>query len=748
MSDGQDQRAGEVPAGGERRWYISRRGFLIGMGVTGAAMALGIPLGLPPLRRAAAGLTEGDAGGFASGTLDPRVWFEVYADGRILLFVPKAEMGQGIHTALGQIAAEELEVAWENLEVRHASTAEADDNFRGTSGSMSVSTLYDPLRQAAATLREMLRAEAALVLGRPAAELVARDGGFELADDPGTRVTYGELAAQDVDWQVPEEAVPLKPPAEFRVIGQPLPRVDLPAKVTGEAIFGYDARAEGVLYGAAVHRPTVEGQMRSAQPGQAEGMPGVVKVVIEDGFAGVVARSRTQAWAARNTLEVEWDEGYLWQQEELEELVTAGGSGGVNIQRVGDAAAVLELSSPITAEYRSGMAAHATLEPQAALAVVGPDGAQVWTSTQFEMNNREAVAGALGLKPEQVEIVPTYLGGGFGRRLEMTGVPSAAVEAARLSRAVGAPVHVGWDRIEEMRDGFLRPLTHHRLSAVLDGGGRIEAMGHEQASGDALFGSFPAPVAKILGFDFGSTRGAQIPYAIANRDTTVWRRPMPLPTGAWRGLGLMANVFAVESFVDELAHAGGADPLQFRLDHLADDELGRRMAVALAAAAEQAGWGGSLAEGRAQGIACCSDGGTVVAEVAEISLDQKAGRIRVHRVVAAVDPGRVINPDGARAQIEGAIVMGTGAALLEEITVKDGRVQAGNFDRYPLLRMAEAPDVETILLEAPDGKPRGLGEPPIGPIAPAIANALFALAGVRLRRLPMTAEQVKAALGN
>jgi isoquinoline 1-oxidoreductase beta subunit len=208
----------------------------------------------------------------------------------------------------------------------------------------------------------------------------------------------------------------------------------------------------------------------------------------------------------------------------------------------------------------------------------------------------------------------------------------------------------------------------------------------------------------------------------------------------------MANVFALESFIDELARAAGADPLQFRLDHLPEDELGQRIAIALNAAAERAGWGGSLAEGRAQGIACCTDGGTVAAEVVEVSLDQASGQIRVHRVVAAVDPGRVINPDGARAQIEGAIVMGTSAALLEEVKVQDGRVQAGNFDRYPLLRMAEAPDVETILLEAPDGKPRGLGEPPIGPIAPAVANAVAALTGVRLRRLPMTAEQVKAAL--
>jgi isoquinoline 1-oxidoreductase beta subunit len=744
----QDQQSDQVPDDSDRRWTISRRGFLIGMATTGAALALGIPLILPPLRRAAAGLTEGDVGGFVRGTLDPLLWFEVYPDGRILVFVPKAEMGQGIHTALAQIAAEELEVAWDQLQVIHASTSQADDNFRGTSGSMSVATLYDPLRQAAATLREMLRAEAARVLNQPAEALVARDGGFELAGEPQTRVTYGELVAGAAEWQVPGEDVPLKPASEYKFIGQSLPRVDLPPKVTGEAIFGYDARAKGVLYGAAVHRPTMEARMRAARPGPAEGMPGVVKVVIEDGFAGVVAESRPQAWAARDALEVEWDEGRLWQQEELEELVTARGHGGVTIQRESNASSLQGGGTPITAEYRTGMAAHAPMEPQAALAIVGPDRAKIWTSTQFEMSARREVAKALDLEPEQIEVIPTYLGGGFGRKIELKTVPSAAVEAARLARAVGRPVHVGWDRSDEMRDGFFRPLTHHLLSAILGDSGRIEALMHEQASGDALFGGLPESVARVVGFDFGSTRGAQIFYAIANRETSVWRRPMPIPTGSWRGLGLMANLFAIESFIDELAHAASADPLQFRLAHLPNDALGQRMGAVLEAAAERANWGKGQPEGRAQGIACCSDGGTVVAEVAEISLDQDSGRIRVHRVVAAVDCGRTINPNGAAAQIEGAVVMGTSAALLEEITVQDGRVPVGNFDRYPLLRMAEAPDVETILLEAPDGKPRGLGEPPLGPIAPAIGNAFFVLTGLRLRRLPMTPDRVKAALAS
>jgi isoquinoline 1-oxidoreductase beta subunit len=675
------------------------------------------------------------------------VWIKVFPDNRVLLYVPKAEMGQGIHTALGQIAAEELEVPWEQLEIVHASTSQADDNFRGTSGSLSVTTMYDPLRQGAALLRETLRNEAARVLNQPAANLLARDGAFEIQGNGARRITYGELVAGAGAWQVPEEPVPLKPRSEYRFIGQAFPRVDLPAKITGDAVFGYDARAEGMLYGAAAYPPTIEGRMVSAQPGRAEGMPGVVEIVIDEGFAGVVAESRMQALAARDALDVEWDEGRLWQQSELEELVSIGGRGKVNIQREGNTGPVIDGGSPVSAEYRTGMASHATMEPQAALVDVKAEGVRVWTSTQFETSVGRDVADALSLEQEQVEVIPTYLGGGFGRKIQMGTVPSVAVEAARLSHAAGVPVHVGWDRTQEMRSGFVRPLTHHRLTATLDGRGRIEAMVHDQASGDALFGAFPQPVGRILGFDFGSMRGAQITYAIAHREVNAWRRPMPIATGSWRGLGLMPNIFAIESFMDEMAHAAGVDPLQFRLDHLGDDEFGQRMRAVLESAAEKAGWGSSLPEGHARGIACANDGGTVVAEVAEVSLEQASGKINVHSVVAAVDCGLTINPDGAKAQIEGSIVMGTSAALLEELIVRDGRVAVANFDGYPLLRMADAPRIEVLLLEAPDGKPRGLGEPPIGPIAPAIGNALFSLTGVRLRQLPMSAGRVREALG-
>jgi isoquinoline 1-oxidoreductase beta subunit len=593
----------------------------------------------------------------------------------------------------------------------------------------------------------MLRIQAISYLNQPAERLVARDGAFELVGDPDTRISYGALVAGVVDWQVPEEDVPLKPAGEFKLIGRSLPRVDLPAKVTGDAVYGYDARAEGMLYGAVARPPTFEATMLSAQAGQASGMPGVVHVVIEDDLAGVVAESRLQATAARDALEIEWDEGTLWQQAELEEMVAVGGPGGVNIQRQGKAHSILADRTPISAEYSVGFGAHASLEPQAALADVDADGGRVWTSTQAESGVRTGVAKAIGVKPEQVEIIPTYLGGGFGRKISLDPIVDAAVSAARLSKAVGAPVHVGWDRTEEMRYGFFRPFTRHKLSAALDGEGRVAALSWQQASGDGLAGVLPEIANRIIGFDIGATRAARITYAIPNLDVTAWRRQLPIPTGTWRGVGLFPNIFPIESFVDELAHAAGADPLQYRLDHLPDSILGQRMRAVLEAVAERAEWGRALPDGRAHGVACCVDAGTVVAEVAEVSLEQNVGRIRVHRVVAAMDCGQAVNPNGAIAQVEGCIVMGTSVALLEEITVKDGRVEADNFGRYPLLKLRDAPDIETVLLQAPDGKPRGVGEPPIGPIAPAIANAFFALTGVRLRQLPMTPERVNSALG-
>ena len=516
-------------------------------------------------------------------------------DGSVSIAVGNTEMGQGAHTGLAQIAAEELEVPLDRLEVIHASTRQAENKYRGTFGSIAIASLYGPMRQAAATMREMLRTEASARLGVAPEQLVARDGRFELIGDSSRAIPYSELVQGNPRWQMPKTPVPLKSPDQFKVIGRSLPRVDAPAKVTGRAVYGQDARLEGVLHGAVVRPPTIEARMLSARAGKAQSMPGVVKVVIEKGFAGVVARSRAQARAARDAIEVTWDKGRLWQQSDLDALVTVGETHGVNILRKGRARSMLAESTTLSVEYRTGLVAHASLETQSALAVVTESGAKVWTSTQFESLAARQVAKALGIKAKQVEVVPTFLGGGFGGKEG----GSAAVEAARLSRATNAPVHVSWDREEAFRNSYVRPMTHHQLAARLNDG-RIGALEWCQASGDSVLGLVPGFLARVIGYDPGAASGAWIYYDIPHRDITVWRRPMPLLTGQWRGLGFMPNSFAIESFIDEAAHAAGRDPLQFRLDHLPDDADGRRMATVLNAAAERAGWVEAAPVGRHQ----------------------------------------------------------------------------------------------------------------------------------------------------
>jgi len=729
------------------RWRLSRRGFLIGMAVTGTALALGIPIGLPVARRRVAELVSGE-GILPASDLNPLLWLEMLPDNRLRVFVPKAELGQGTHTGLAQLAADELEMPWERVEVLHASTAQGEDKYRGTYGSQSILGLYEPFRRAAATMREMLRAEAAVRLKQPPNRLLARNGAFEVSGDPKTRITYGELVSGKTNWRLPNKPATLKAVGAFKFIGQSVPRVDLPPKVKGEAVYGYDFRMASMLYGAVVRPPTFEAKMLSVKSGHALGMPGVVKVVVEEGFVGVVAKSRSQAAAARDSIEVQWDRGHLWQQAELERIITVGGRGALVVQSDGDAAAVLAGGPSLTAEYRVGFGAHATLEPQVAVADIKAKGGKIWTSTQWESAVAEHVAKALGVKEKHVEVIPTYVGGGFGRKADTDSVTHVAVEAALLSRAVGAPVHVGWDRREDLGHEFYRPMAHYRFSASLDDRKRIKAMVVEQATGEVLLGILPDFVGRAMGIDMGAIAGAYILYDMPNREFTQWMRKLPIPTGPWRGVGLFPSVFTMESFVDELAHAAGADPLRFRLDHLPRTGIGARLRAVLIKSAEASGWGTPLSAGRARGIACCTYAGTTVAEVGEISLSRDTGKIRLHRVVAAIDCGRAVNPDAVIAQVEGCVTMGTSAALIEEIIVKDGRVVAENFDQYPLLTMDGAPEVRTILVGRGDGRPGGVGEPPIGPVGAVIGNAFFALTGVRLRYLPMTPDRVKKALSS
>ncbi len=733
----------------KRRWRMGRRGFLIGVGSAGGLLALGYFAGLPALHLR---MAESLDGGSQPGDFEesPWLWFEVAPSGRLRLALSKVEMGQGVHTSLAQIAAEELGLEVADLEVVQAGTSSGPQDS-GTSGSSSVSSVFMPLRRTAATLRAMLLAEAASALSLAPDTLTLAGLGIQAADDPARAISYADLMAQKQgEWEVPEvEVLPVR--ASYRVIGAPVARVDIPDKVTGRAIYGYDLRVQGMKYGAILRPPTLEARATSIGDGGASSMPGVVKVVIEEGFAGVVADTRAQAYAALNALDVVWEEGHLWSQAEIDALVVADPASGVEgivIQSEGNAPRRLQEETTLSAEYRSPFAVQTPLEAQAALAepvrAGETRGLNIHLSTQMAAYVRDQVAAATGIKAEQISVTPSYLGGGFGRKSGF----EPAIEAAKLALAADVPVHIGWNRAEELRHGYFRPPTHHKLYARLSMDGRITAIEHRHASGEVAFGFLPGFLTVIMGADFGATRGARFHYnTIPNRYVTSFRPKLPVATGWWRGLGLLANTFALESFMDEAAHLPGIDPIQFRLNHLTDDDAGRRFAAVIRAAAALADAAGPVPQGRARGFACCIDVDTIVAEVAEVSVDTATGQIRVHNVWAAMDCGLVINPDGAAAQVEGNIMWGVGSALLEEVTVADGQIVPANFDSYPLLHMADAPNVTVTLLDnSEDHQPRGVGEPPIGPVAAAIGNAVYSLTGARLRTLPFTPARVLAAL--
>ncbi len=713
----------------EMRSVLARRGFLVAAGLGGLGVVLGVTVGVPYGRIRLAEFIDGAGGPPASFDAEATAWFLIKPDNSVTLYIPKIEMGQGVHTALAQVAADELDLAWEQLTVVHAATGQGLDDNVGTSGSSTVSSMYAPLREAAATMRLMLVREAARQLNLPEAELVA-DRGIVREVDGDAQLTYGEIVAAAGDWELPESPPPLKAANEFRYIGQAQPRVDLKDKILGKAVYGYDVRLPGMLYGA-VARPTEIGAtLVRAEAGSAQDMPGVVSVVIDGEFAAAVAETREQAYGALSAMDIEWQTDRVWTQADLDERVTVGQGKGVVIQRDGRPEQVLSSDSAIKAAYRTPTAFHAHLEPLAATVSVQPDKVEVWTATQTPVRVRDLVAEAIGYKPEDVVVHPTYLGGGFGHKVNA----EPAVEAARLSAEVGAPVQVAWNRAEDFLGGFRRPPTHHELSAVLGGSGRIQAIEHQQASGEVAFPFLPGFLKVVMGADFGSWRGALIPYAAPNRRTQAWLVEMPFATGWWRGLGLLANVFAIESFIDELAVAAGADPIEFRLRHLEETDMGRRWRRVLETAAERSGWGAPLPDNHGRGVAVCADVSTVVAEVVEVAVEGDA--IRVKKVTAVVDPGLVVNPDGAKAQVEGAIVMGLSSTLLEEARVEDGKFVASNFNRYPLLTYDMTPEIDTVLLESGDA-PHGLGEPPIGPIAAAVANAVYAASGTRLRSLPL-----------
>jgi CO/xanthine dehydrogenase Mo-binding subunit len=715
---------------------LTRRGFLVAGSLAGGGLALGVSL-----RESSA--APADAGGAAFA---PDVWIRIDSDGRIGFVIDRAELGQGVTTALAQLLAEELEVDPVDVEISFADA----DHMQMVAGSSSVQGSWEPLRRAGAAAREMLVRAAAERWEVSAAECIALRGNV-LHEPTGRSASYGELAALAATYRVPNDPT-LKRPNDWKIIGRSVPRLDARGKVDGSAQFGIDVRPPGLRTAVVLRSPVFGGKLS----GHAGHVPEDVEVIeIATGLA-VVADGYWRARSVANALEVEWDEGEhaaLSSASMTDEFGQLASEAGKEITDKGDASAELERSaSTLEAIYELPFQAHATMEPQNCTAWVHDESCEIWAPTQNLSAARRAAAMTLGIDTDRVIAHQTLAGGGFGRRSEFDFV----VEAAELAGKIDGPVQVLFSREDDIQHDYYRPLTYHRLRAGFDSEGQPTAWSHHVV-GPSLIADVasrwtdvylpdwvPGPVRsglrrtaeRVIGgwiADPTTTEGAgELPYAIPNVCVEATSHGRAVPIGFWRSVGHSHNGFVVEAFIDELAAVAGEDPFEFRRRLLAHHPRNRGV---LELAAKRARWGEPLAPGHALGIAQHESFGSYVAEVAEISVSE--GRdIQVHRVVCAVDCGRAINPDIVAAQMESGIAYGLTAALKSQITLENGRVIQSNFHDFPLLRMSEMPTVEVHILDSGE-EIGGIGEVGTPPAAAAVANAVYAATGQRLRKLPL-----------
>lgn len=679
----------------------------------------GLWLAVTPPGRVFAG-PSAPAAGFS-----PSAWLNVAPDGGVTVFLAEAEMGQGTYTGMAVLIAEELEADWQKVRVVQA---DADPRFGTmvTGGSRSVRSNWLPLRKAGAAARELLVAAGAQHLGVAPAACRAERGAV-IHGASGRRVEYGALVVRAAKLPVPEDPT-LKDPAKFQLIGKRVPRLDTPDKVRGRATFGIDVRVPGMLHAAIARPPVLGGEVKRYDAAAAGRIAGVRKVVQVPSGVAVVADSTWAAFEGRDALAATFEPGPNGANDSarIARLLAEAPVDPEPARSEGDLEQALAgAARRVEAVYEVPLLAHATMEPMNCVAHFRGGKVEIWAPTQAATWARSSVAEALGIPEDAVSVHVTFLGGGFGRRA----FPDFVVEAAQVSRAAGAPVQVTWTREDDMRHDFYRPPGRNELRGGLDANGKLVAWHHRvrtpsigESLGQAQRGGRPDVVEGAAG----------VPYTAAAIRVDQATPDIGVPLGWWRSVYSSQNAFPEEVFVDELARAAGKDPLAFRLAHLPPTS---RLRGVLALAAEKAGWGKKLPPGRAMGIACHASFGSHVAEVAEVSVG-KDGRITVHRVVCAVDCGTALNPDSVEAQVEGSVVYGLSAALRGEITVKDGAIVQGNFDAYEPLRMSEMPRVEVHIV-ASTAEPGGMGEPALPPVAPAVANAVFAATGERLRALPL-----------
>jgi isoquinoline 1-oxidoreductase subunit beta len=729
---------------------LSRRKFVI----TSSAAAAGILIGV----RAPYLIAQEDEKAKKKPAPNPFVaYVHIKPDGKISLIVAKSEMGQGIKTGLAMILAEEAEVDWNTITVEQADTRPDLYVHMGTGGSGSTQENFTPLRQAGATVRELMITAAATKWKVPRKECEAKKAVVHHAKSL-RKATYSELVEAASKLPIPDqEKVELKDESDFELIGHSTPRVDIPAKVNGSAVFGLDVRVPDMLFAMVARCPTFGGKPARFDAVKAKAISGVRDVfeipampgdMFTAGGVVLVADSTWIAMKGREALDITWDHGAAATEhtESIhQDLHESAHKPGERIRNDGDVDAALAKGSAngskiVEAVYELPLLAHATMEPMNITVHARGSEAEVWAPTQSPDWVQRTVARVLGLKDEKVIVHTTYMGGGFGRRY-MADFPA---EAAQIAKVVGKPVQLVWSREDDMTHDFYRPAACHRMRGAVDASGHPIAWFNTLAT--TAIGGYWNPKDSHANDESGGAR--QMPYKIANVRMEYNPAGTAVPRAWWRSVEHSFNGFAVESFIDELAVAAGKDPYEFRRSLLVkpanwkakDDEDvdPARLRGVLELVAEKAGWGKPLPKGKGRGIAAYHSFGSYFGEVAEVTVT--GSDFKIDRIVAAVDCGRVINPQAVRAQAESAIIYGLSAALKNEITIKNGAVEQTNFDAYDPLRINEAPLIEVYLTKSSED-PGGMGEPALPPAAPAVANAIFAASGQRLRKLPF---QMKA----
>ena len=707
---------------------LSRRGFL----QTSAVSAGGLLIAFHVSKKARAATAPPPAKPLPA----PNAFVRIAPDESVTVLLAHSEMGQGIWTALAMMIAEELECDWSKVRVEHAPAAPAYAHtafgIQMTGGSSTTWSEFERYRTVGAMAREML-VQAAAQQWKVDAKKLRAESGFVWHGKQ--KLSYGQLAAA-AQQLAPPASVKLKEKKDWKLIGKAMRRLDSPEKINGKAKFGMDVQFEGLRTALVLRSPSFGGKVKSFDAAKAKAVPGVEQVVQVPSGVAVVANNFWSAKVGRDALEVQWDAGPGGQLDSTSLLATyralAKTPGAVALDK-GDATAALAAAGKrVEAEYSVPFLAHAPMEPLNCTVKLTEGRCEIWTGTQFQTVDQGAAAAIAGLKPEQVTIHTPFLGGGFGRRANPAS--DFVREAVEIAKAARVPVKVVWTREDDMRGGYYRPMFVHRIEAGLDAGGAPSAW-RQTIVGQSILAGTPFEAFMVKnGIDSTSVEGVvDSPYleGVAARKVTLHSPRHQVPVLWWRSVGNTHTAFAIESMIDELAHAAGKDPLDYRVALLKESPRHLR---ALQLAAAKAGWGTAPPKGRARGLAVHESFGSIVAQVAEVSVADN--EIRVHKVTCAVDCGTAVNPLGLEAQVQGSVAYGLSATLRSELTLKDGRVEQSNFHDYEVLRLHQMPEVAVHLVPS-DARMGGIGEPATAPITAAVANAVFALTGQRLRSLPL-----------